>query len=248
MKGSVRSGGSKPSPTRKGREASAPITDDYGRKLVAPSRANERYVVPRQGAGKGGKGVKESKSNKKATVLPKPQTLTERAVEYLSLPPDDKLGNGSLPVRFNHYNKSFPVYNSVMKWSDVDDEYACSFVYRGAYRRDMYIDADDLQYEHRKMVTRDAAGDYFFFDAAALAATANFKLELEEGEAGVGAQGLRLRDGPLSCGDGNALRSGNRQVDLLTQDLKGFHAGGNLNSEEARLAMEARDVEDILFS
>ena len=185
-------------------------------------------------------------------VVPKPQTLSEKAQEYLSLPPSDTLGNGSINVRFNHYNKPFPVYNSVLKWADIDEEYACSFVYKGKYRRDIYLDSPDKVHANRTLLTRDVAGDYFFVDASIVAATEPlpYKLELEEDpEAGVGAEGLRLREGPINFTSGaGELRSGNRQVDLITQDLKDLHVKGELQSEEAKMAMEARDVEDILFS
>ena len=63
---------------------------------------------------------------------------------------------------FNHYKKKFPIINGVLKWSDIDDEYCLSFVYKGNFRRELcrVIDTDfttsDIKYE-----LRDEKGNYF---------------------------------------------------------------------------------------
>ena len=44
---------------------------------------------------------------------------------------------GKCTIRFNHYKKKFPVFNGVVKWEDVDEEYAFSYVYKGDYRREL---------------------------------------------------------------------------------------------------------------
>ena len=41
----------------------------------------------------------------------------EKAVSLLSSPNGS---TGSIRIKFNHYNKSFPIYNGVLKWCDVD--------------------------------------------------------------------------------------------------------------------------------
>ena len=64
--------------------------------------------------------------------------------------------------------------------------------------------------------------------------------------AGVGAEGLRLRDGPVVQTMPCALPRGSRQVELMTQQLRQLHPS-ELQDEEARALLEARDLEDILF-
>jgi hypothetical protein len=41
--------------------------------------------------------------------------------------------NGEVVVRYNHYNKAFPIAGGRLSWADVDDEYALSFVFKGAF-------------------------------------------------------------------------------------------------------------------
>ena len=58
------------------------------------------------------------------------ETVRQQALRLLSLPPlPDQCGKGT--VKFNHYNKAFPIHNSVMQWVDVDEEYSFSFVFKG---------------------------------------------------------------------------------------------------------------------
>lgn len=90
----------------------------------------------------------------------------------------------------------------------------------------------------------------------------------EDAEAGVGAEGLRLREGPLraheltatlrnnssnvsvgrGCGDAcSPLKTANNAVRDLTEQLKAMDASA-LGSVVARELVEQRDIEDILFS
>jgi hypothetical protein len=84
----------------------------------------------------------------------------------------------------------------------------------------------------------------------------------EDPEAGIGAEGLRIRDEPITAaklsssssatisekgGAGNALRSGNAAVSEITSELLKMDVK-DLHSEEARRLREARDIEDVLFS
>ena len=51
---------------------------------------------------------------------------------------------GLVRIRFNHYNKSFPIHNSILLWADVDNEYCISFVYRGNFQRNLlFISGND---------------------------------------------------------------------------------------------------------
>jgi hypothetical protein len=166
-------------------------------------------------------------------------------------------------VRFNHYNKPFPVKNLVLRWADVDEEYSFSFVYKGNYRRDVYeylAGEKDPHTGAQKWGTkmgRDEQGDYFL----GLKPGGNYLVTVEEDEeAGIGADDLRLHHGPLKltsttggagtagAGAGGAqLRSGNSAVAECTRALLSMDVA-TLHGEEARRLREARDIEDVLFS
>ncbi|KAJ1623213.1 hypothetical protein T492DRAFT_1056657 [Pavlovales sp. CCMP2436] len=52
--------------------------------------------------------------------------------------PDPGAGQtGEVMVRYNHYKKTFPITEGVLDWNAVDDEYALSFVFKGAFGRAM---------------------------------------------------------------------------------------------------------------
>jgi len=181
------------------------------------------------------------------------KTVRERALYLLSLPPN-KADNtcGFVTVRFNHYCKKFPIHNGVLSWTHVDDEYSFSFVYRGQYRRDLFklSASSSTATKAEDAVTRDCVGDFFvgLFDGDEL------KVEVEEDkEAGIGAEGLRIRDEKLSAtalGQINSpggLAKKSSQVADITKQLLAMNVD-ELHSEKAKELREARDVEDILFS
>jgi hypothetical protein len=78
-----------------------------------------------------------------------PETVREIALRLLASPALEGYSSGRVRVRFNHYNKTFPIYNGVLKWTDVDDQYSFSFVYRGNYGRDLYRDKPFDQHRFR---------------------------------------------------------------------------------------------------
>jgi hypothetical protein len=39
-------------------------------------------------------------------------------------------GEGSVKLRYNHYNQAFPIVDGLLKWAAVDDEYCISFVFQ----------------------------------------------------------------------------------------------------------------------
>ena len=163
---------------------------------------------------------------------------TVREVALSSL--ESKIGNvGKVSIKFNHYNKSFPIFNGVLKWEDVDHEYAFSFVYKGKYFRKISDISSGM------MIQADADGDYFInlVDGQALI------VQVEEGEEGIGAEGIRLKEGPLKLATSGLddVKRANKQVDNLTKELLNMDVS-NLQSDEAKRIREERDIEDILFS
>jgi len=172
----------------------------------------------------------------KQEVITAVKTVREVALSSL----ESKTGNvGKVSIKFNHYNKSFPIFNGVLKWEDVDNEYAFSFVYKGKYFRKISDISSGM------MIQADADGDYFInlVDGQALI------VQVEEGEEGIGAEGIRLKEGPLNLATSGLddVKRANKQVDNLTKELLNMDVS-NLQSDEAKRIREERDIEDILFS
>ncbi|KDO22986.1 hypothetical protein SPRG_11833 [Saprolegnia parasitica CBS 223.65] len=170
---------------------------------------------------------------------PLPETVREMATRLLAAPAQGGDSCGSAKVRFNHYNKPFPIHNGVLQWKDVDDAYCFSFVYRGAYMR-------EVQTLFTKVVMRrDAIGDVF----VGLVCTEQYEVVVEEDPvAGVGAPGLRISATPFVASSHELpVRSGNRATKLLTDELRQM-APAELGSEKARDLLQRRDLEDVLFA
>lgn len=194
-----------------------------------------------------------SQSMQKDTIrrrkVDKKLSAFEEAEVLLTQPASDTPGScGRASIRFNHYNKSFPVHNGVLKWQDVDDEYCISFVYRGNYNRDIILeDIYDPQNPEANRTRRDDGGVYFL----GVLADSSYRLILQEDpSAGIGAEGMRLQEGPLRAAQSPAkctLKSGNAAVEDITHRLRGM-AACDLQTEEARQLRELRDLEDILYS
>jgi hypothetical protein len=186
--------------------------------------------------------------NKKST---KEKTVKEIAEERLFAP--DQYNQEKVTIRFNHYKKEFQMHNRVLKWTDVDEEYAISFVYRGNYVRRIYHeDINDITTTNIDRCRHYQKSDenYFLLDSF----TSNLKeywLELIEDEsAGCGIEGLVLRKGPILANNDfekSGHQSGNFAVNDITNQLKSMDVK-DLHSDEARRLREARDIEDILYS
>jgi hypothetical protein len=66
-------------------------------------------------------------------------SLEELAEKRLRLPAGVVGECGTVKVRFNHYNKSFPIFNGVLKFADIDEEYCLSFAYKGNFLRTLVL-------------------------------------------------------------------------------------------------------------
>jgi hypothetical protein len=219
--------------------------------------------------------------------------VREAALLALAREPDPT-HSGTVVCRFNHYRKSFPVKNAVLQWKDIDEEYSFSFVYKGVYSRELELlqqpadgasaaaAATECKGKEKGAsspttavyVPHCASGEYFI----GLVPGQQYMVRVEEGPEGVGAEGLRLRDGPIVAGQGpgpGPRREGSTAGNTCT--LAGAAGGaaagkgkmcptvGNaavqditkellnmkvsdLHSDLARQLREARDIEDVLFS
>jgi hypothetical protein len=186
--------------------------------------------------------------------------------------------SGSVVCRYNHYKKSFPVLNGVLQWKDVDEEYSFSFVFRGAYSRELELlptPADGASGAKHKDSSSDASlttplhlqrcalGEYFI----GVVPGQHYVVRVEEGPEGVGAEGLRIRDGPIRATStaqtpavagkgkgeisvsvsGAGSKAGNSAVQDITKELMNMKVS-DLHGDLARQLREARDIEDVLFS
>ena len=204
----------------------------------------------------------KERTTKKVVVLKTPVlkvetqkklTITEEAEKLLSEEENKELnGTGHVKVRFNHYNKAFPIHNGVLQWTHVDEEYCISFVFKGNYTREL---KQELSVEGRNIevsesnAKRDESGKYFLGLTANATDPITYRLMIEEDpEAGVGAEGLRIRAGPLSFEkEEKCIQSGNNAVNDITQSLLSMKTS-DLHSQEANDLRERRDLEDILYS
>ncbi len=179
-------------------------------------------------------------------------TVRERALVALSNAMDET-GSGKVVVAFNHYRKQFPIYNSVLQWKDVDAEYAFSYVYKGEYSRNL------IHIREPDRLGREISASGDMGDSSSLERCENseyfiglkpggfYQAVVEEGEDGIGADGLRLREGPLNYSKEAQPRAGNIAVKHITDELLAMNVS-DLHSEEAKRLKEARDIEDVLYS
>ena len=165
----------------------------------------------------------------------------------------DKYNGEKCIVRFNHYKKEFPLHNRVLKWTDVDEEYAMSYVYRGDYERHLYQKGrvDDTG-DHDEKHYEKSDGEFFLLDSFTSDNREYWLEVIEDEEAGCGIEGLTLREGPIIASQGRQdqrgkVKSGNFAMNEITKQLKSMDVK-DLHNEEAKRLREARDIEDILYT
>jgi len=231
---------------------------------ISPN-GKKRTTVPRKGKSENLKKDVVIVTKTPVVIIASPKKLTVREEAEKLLAEDERPdlnGTGFIRVRFNHYNKPFPIHNGVLRWACVDEEYCISFVFRGNYTRDL---RQELEGEGRDIklaedrVRRDEKGDFFLGLVADSSSSVQsgggdgglvtYRLVLEEDpEAGVGAEGLRIREGPLSINkEAEGVQSGNKAVNDITKSLLNMKTS-ELHSQEANDLRERRDLEDILYS
>lgn len=177
--------------------------------------------------------------------LEEEESLSVKITRLLESPELDENGCGKVNIKFNHYNKSFPIYNGILKWKDIDDEYCFSFVYRGNYTRNIYFKIDH-EFNYKEYIKKEEFSDYFI----GLVRNEQYYVEvIEDPIAGIGAEGLRLSYKPIFSKneEDNNIKIGNNATTLLTNDLKALKVC-ELTSERARDLLERRELEQILYS
>lgn len=156
-----------------------------------------------------------------------------------SAPGSSSKEEGSVHVKYNHYNQSFPLtHGGKLDWQTIDEQYCISFVYKGAFG---------------KSLVRTSDGHVFLHDASetfmGLVGGDQYDLVVKEDEAaeeearkGAERKVYRGRD------DGVGVTGASNGSKLVTQELKGLsieelRAGG----DRYKALLEARDLEDVLY-
>jgi hypothetical protein len=237
-----------------GRNSKGPSMTNLPQVRTASTRPNPR--ISRSSVAN--KTVAAVKALPEAPSLPAPgietkETTRDRVLRLLSSPPDGT-STGTIKVKFNHYNKMFPVHNGVLKWIDVDSEYAFSFVYRGDFKRDISPCDVSLLGNAASNIgcpcTKDEDSEHFLD----LTKDGQYIVTVvEDPVAGVGIEGFSSSKpykapstNPNPAG-GSHTRSGNNATKLLTNDLLALDPK-SLGDREAKDLIERRDIEDILFA
>lgn len=223
---------------------------------------NKKAVPAKQAKKKGPATVSNPvKSNaSSAPVVVKQLSLTELAESRLLLPAHaEGIGCGVVKIRFNHYNKAFPIHNGVLKWTDVDEEYCLSFAYKGDYTRDLYqnVQSDAVESNHPKTAApkmtqiyalRDEKGVYFLD----LVSNDQYMLQLTEDPNCIDSTPGKPKPTFTATeleelNPDRKVAQANRAVQLITDELKGMKTS-DLGGAQAKDLIERRDLEDILFS
>ncbi len=160
-------------------------------------------------------------------------------------------------MRFNHYKEEFPTLDGELAAAGIAERWSFSFAYSGAYKLHLTAIASNARVEERSpagvhldtLFTNCVDGAEYRVEieeddgaeAAAAAAAPARKIELISMDAAAAA----MRGGS----DSAVGAKGKRGVDALTEELKKLspeelRAGG----DKYKALLEARDLEDILFS
>jgi len=207
-----------------------------------------------------------------SVAIAKPLTISEQALQSLSVPAKNDNSCGEVMIRFNHYRKTFPIHNGVLKWEDVDNEYAISFAYHGKYhRRLLYIppeycnenfykeiallQAQQHQSPDLKHSLQYAIHDEEYQYFINLKNEEVYMLQIQEAEEGIipvtSSNNNINKSGTLRATELASLSQCNNNTTvaskLITEELKGLAVKNQLQSHEAKDLLERRELEDILY-
>ena len=237
IKAAKRPAAKRPAAKRPAATASKPATS----KPVTGKAATSSAKGPVANASSSAKGPVANASTSKA--LPKelanadtPQVEEQpEPVPSQALRPEPVVG--SVRVRYNHYNQSFNLSDGTLQWSDVDEEYCISYVFKGAFRPRL-LDKSRAYFE------RDAAGCFATLDDGG-----EYTLVVEEDEAAEAAATAADPRRAAGVRAAEPVMGVNAASSRITAELKTLSveelAG---QSDRYRALKEARDLEDVLYS
>lgn len=181
-------------------------------------------------------------------------TLHEKALWLLSQKAYPER-SGEVVVRYSHYRAKFRVHNGVLKWQDIDEEYAISFVFKGNFGRHLCQesyqppDSDGKKPPPIQVISDEPNLHFFVLVAPPEEPVAEFYLSLTEDPiAGVGVEGLRRAE-PRFAAEPLQHFGGSRAVEEMTSRLRELSKrAGGLRTQEAQDLIARRDLEDVLYS
>lgn len=165
-------------------------------------------------------------------------------------------------MRFNHYKDSFPTLDGALKAADIAERYSFSFAYKGNYKLHLFRYADNTPVTHRRSHGLVHLDDEFL-DCVDVD---EYRVEIEEDEDEVKREEAeRAQRRPVEVismaqaaaqarGDGHGhhhggVRGSSDAVDALTHELKQMSTDElREKGDKYKQLLEARDLEDILFS
>ena len=164
-----------------------------------------------------------------------PKELTTPTTQQTEEQPEPVVG--SVRVRYNHYNQQFKLMDGALQWSDVDEDYCISYVFKGTFRPRL-LDASRAYFE------RDAAGCF-----AALHDGSEYTLVVEEdgaAEAAATAANPRRAAGVRAAEPVTGVNAASSRLTAELKTLSIEELAGQ--SDRYRALKEARDLEDVLYS
>jgi len=147
-------------------------------------------------------------------------------------------------IKYSHYNKTFEARNGIVRWEDIDEEYAISFVFKGKFKRHIWDEREEgfEAVEVNNKNDKNDSADYFM---CLKSTTESYLLKIEEDET-AGIIGKSNKYVPHQSVTSKKARKGR---DLITEELKQLSSEElRAQGEEMKRLIEARDVEDILFN
>lgn len=165
-------------------------------------------------------------------------------------------GDGEVTIRYNHYDRKFKIEGGKLPASAIDDEYALTFAYPkaklhlSATQQSIY-DSDDDGEARAEWLREEGEGVF-----VGLAAGSTYWVVIEEDKEErekyekAPKRVYTVEDAQESMmANKDGLRRGNRNVDDITNQLKGMSTKElREKGAEYKALIEARDLEDCLFS
>ena len=101
-----------------------------------PAKTGAGKAAPAKKPAQAPKKEEEKKVEEVPEKPPAQESVPAEPEQIVEQPKEPVLG--SCVVNFNHYNSKFPITDGVMKWFDIDEEYAFSCVYEKGFFLKMY--------------------------------------------------------------------------------------------------------------
>jgi len=170
-----------------------------------------------------------TQSHNQKSSSPKEEIKSSEQVKPDNTPKDNI---GSATVKYNHYGDSFGTKNGILLWETVDEKYCISFVFKGNY-------VVQLKAADGTVLDKSEEGGFSPIEDGGV-----YQLVVEEDPEEVAKQVTRTYVAPKD--DGIKKKQG---VSNITGDLKKMSIDQlQEKGEEYKQMIEARDLEDILYS